>query len=57
MIIWERERQCQLCIHECGCEEAKEALEDGTILYEHEFDCELANKCSSDLTCDDFVEG
>ena len=57
MIIWERERQCQLCIHECGYEEAKEALEDGTILYEHEFDCELANKCSSDLTCNDFVEG
>ena len=56
MIIWEREKLCSKCCHECGWEEPKELLEDGTTLYEYEFDCEMGNDCSSDLVCGDFVE-
>lgn len=56
MIIWGREEQCKDCAFECGCDEPRELLEDGTILYEHEFDCKLLNNCSSDFKCTDFAE-
>lgn len=51
MIFFERENQCSGCCNECGWEEAREILEDGTILYEHCFDCKLGNECSTDRTC------
>jgi hypothetical protein len=57
MVIWDREKQCQTCIHNCGWEEPKECLEDGKILYEFEFDCEMGNACESDIACGDYVEG
>jgi hypothetical protein len=56
MVIWDREKQCQTCIHNCGWEEPKECLEDGKILYEFEFDCEMGNACESDIVCGDYVE-
>ena len=56
MILWEREHQCKNCFHECGWDEAKEMSEDGTIFYEHEFDCRLCNRCETDLNCQDFAE-
>ena len=56
MIFFEREKQCQRCYHECGWDEVQERLEDGTVVYEHCFDCKLGNKCDSDVECSEFVE-
>lgn len=56
MILWEREKQCENCWHECGYEEAEEICEDGTILYRHLYDCNLGNTCSTDLECPEFTE-
>lgn len=56
MIFFEREKQCQNCCHECGWDEAQEQLKDGTIVYEHCFDCKLGNKCDSDVECSEFAE-
>ena len=56
MEFFEREKQCKNCYNECGWEEAKELLEDGTILYEHCYDCKLGNTCATDIICYDCVE-
>lgn len=56
MIIWEREKQCRNCWHECGWDDAKELREDGSILYEHEYDCNLGNECHTDIECPEFKE-
>ena len=56
MIIWEREKQCRNCYNECGYDEAREILEDGTILYNHIYDCALGNCCGTDLECVEYTE-
>ena len=56
MIFFDREKQCKNCYHECGWDEAVEKCEDGTILYEHFFECKLGNQCETDLHCGEFTE-
>ena len=56
MIFFERERQCQSCYHECGWDEAQEQLTDGTVVYEHYFDCRIGNNCRTDMECPEFTE-
>ena len=56
MIIWERQKQCANCFHECGCEEATEIDENGHIFYEKEYECKLGNECDTDISCTDFAE-
>lgn len=56
MILWEREKQCQNCYYEYGYDEAQEILADGTVLYEHRFDCRIGNKCESDIECPDYID-
>lgn len=53
MNIFERENQCENCYNECGWDEACEVLEDGTILYEHHYECRLGNECGVDKACYD----
>lgn len=56
MVFFERENQCRNCYNECGWDEAKEILEDGTVLYEHYYECKLGNECSIDKVCYDCLE-
>ena len=56
MIFFEREKQCRFCCNECGYDEPREVLEDGTVLYEHIYECNLGHECSIDLDCFDYVE-
>lgn len=56
MIVWEREKQCTNCFHECGCEEIRGISSEGQELYEKEFECKLGNACDTDLVCPDFTE-
>ena len=55
MIIWEREKQCDSCYHECGYNDPV-GLEDEEIMYEHVYDCSLGNDCSTDMFCLEFKE-
>ena len=52
----EREKQCRFCCNECGYDEPREKLEDGTVLYEHVYDCILGYDCSVDSYCSDYTE-
>lgn len=56
MILFDREKQCRDCENECGWDEARERLEDGTLLYNHFYDCKLGNCCSTDTDCLDYKE-
>ena len=55
MIIWERERQCESCYHECGYDEPVGVDED-RVEYDHIFMCALKNDCEIDMSCKDFKE-
>ena len=56
MFIWEREKQCKNCFHECGYDEATGVDEEGHVFYSKEFECKLGNPCDTDLSCPDFTE-
>ena len=55
MIIWERERQCESCYHECGYNEPI-GIDENRVEYNHIFVCDLKNSCDTDVSCKDFKE-
>ena len=48
-------QKVEVC-NECGYDEPREVLEDGTVLYEHIYECNLGHECSIDLDCFDYTE-
>ena len=55
MIIWEREKQCASCYYECGYNDPV-GMENEEIRYEHVYDCNLGNRCDTDMFCLEFKE-
>ena len=56
MILWEREKQCEKCMYEGGCNVVVGGEADGSLIYEYEFYCDKGNNQECDKECFDFDE-